>query len=82
MGCSGWTKYGNQRLEASCKRALFFDNDSYKSIKTILTQGLETNDPMQEQQKSSGKVALPREASYLRSCADIEPNNITREASI
>jgi transposase len=75
-------KYGNQRLEASCKRALFFDNDSYKSIKTILTQGLETNDPMQEQQKSSGKVALPREASYLRSCADIEPNNITREASI
>src|SRR3546814_14082913 len=34
-------KYGSQRLEAACQRALSFENDSYRSLKGILAQGLE-----------------------------------------
>src|SRR3546814_1749596 len=29
-------KYGSQRLEAACQRALSFENDSYRSLKGIL----------------------------------------------
>lgn len=59
-------KYGSSKLEASCKRALFFDNDSYKSIKAILGKGLEADDPILDKQRSSSKVVLSKEASYLR----------------
>jgi len=34
-------KYGNARLDAACKRALSFQSGYYKSIKSILQQGLE-----------------------------------------
>lgn len=33
---------GDERLEAACERALRFDEASYKSVKRILQQGLET----------------------------------------
>lgn len=34
-------KYGNSRLDAACKRALSFQSGYYKTIKSILQQGLE-----------------------------------------
>ena len=33
---------GEERLEAACDRALRFDEASYKTVKRILQQGLET----------------------------------------
>jgi hypothetical protein len=34
-------KYGLSRLEDACKRALFFENPRYGTVKSILTQGLD-----------------------------------------
>jgi hypothetical protein len=34
-------KYGISRLEAACKRALFYDNPKYRTVKSILAQGLD-----------------------------------------
>lgn len=34
-------KYGNARLDAACRRALIFQSAHYKTIKSILQQGLE-----------------------------------------
>ncbi len=34
-------KYGKKRLEAACKRALFYDNPRYQTVKTILAKGLD-----------------------------------------
>jgi hypothetical protein len=34
-------KYGNARLDAACRRALVFQSAHYKTIKSILQQGLE-----------------------------------------
>ncbi len=34
-------KYGHKRLEDACRRALFFDNPRYGSVKTILKKGLD-----------------------------------------
>lgn len=33
--------YGAERLEAACRRALAFDNPRYRTVKTILNQGLD-----------------------------------------
>lgn len=34
-------KYGHERLEAAARRALFFDNPRYRTVKTILKKGLD-----------------------------------------
>jgi len=34
-------KYGQRRLEAACHRALFYDNPKYRTVKSILAQGLD-----------------------------------------
>jgi transposase len=34
-------KFGQKRLEAACKRALFFDNPKRRTVKSILDQGLD-----------------------------------------
>jgi len=34
-------KYGASRLEAACHRALFYDNPKYRTVKSILAQGLD-----------------------------------------
>jgi len=34
-------RFGDERLEAACARALYFDDPMYKTIKRILVQGLE-----------------------------------------
>jgi hypothetical protein len=36
-------KYGSFRLESACRRALFFDNPRYRTVKSILEQGLDQN---------------------------------------
>ncbi|WP_373500595.1 IS21 family transposase [Desulfococcus sp.] len=42
QGVIGLTrKYGAMRLENACRRALFFDNVKYRSVKSILEQGLD-----------------------------------------
>jgi hypothetical protein len=33
-------KYGLERLESACKRALHFENPRYRTVKTILQKGL------------------------------------------
>jgi transposase len=63
-------KYGSQRLEAACQRALSFDNDSFRSLKGILVQGLEAEHIQKEQQT---KNVLPRQASYLRQSHEFQP---------
>lgn len=55
-------KYGRDRLEAACERALSFDNMTYRSLKRILAQGLEKR----EDDQDKGKRCLYRESSYLR----------------
>lgn len=42
-------KYGAARLEAACARALHFDNVQYRTVKSILKQGLDQA-PLYEQQ--------------------------------
>ena len=37
-------KYGEERLEQACARAIHFNSVSYKSIKNILKKGLEGED--------------------------------------
>ena len=37
-------KYGDQRLNRACARAMAFDNTQFKSIKRILDQGLDLQD--------------------------------------
>jgi transposase len=63
-------KYGSQRLEAACQRAMLFENDSYRSLKGILVQGLETQDA---QKGIEIKSVLPRHASYLRGRHEFQP---------
>lgn len=41
--------YSHERLEAACKRALEIDGCSYKSIKSILKNGLDLQDPQPSQ---------------------------------
>jgi len=40
-------KYGAERLETACRRALFFDNPRYRTVKTILKKGLDQQ-PVQQ----------------------------------
>jgi len=47
-------KYGAQRLEAAARRALFFDNPRYQTVKTILNKGL---DQQPDQQSLFGSLA-------------------------
>ena len=43
-------KYGAARLEAACTRALYFDNVKYRTVKSILHQGLDQG-PLYDQPK-------------------------------
>jgi hypothetical protein len=38
-------KYGNQRLNAACQRALDYGDPAYKTVKGILKQNLDQEDP-------------------------------------
>jgi hypothetical protein len=41
-------RYGVQRLEAACERALRFDNARYRAVKTILEKGLDQLPPARQ----------------------------------
>ena len=53
-------KFGDQRLEAACRRALAHDDPNYKTVKRILTQGL-------EQEPERIPVMLPPATTFARS---------------
>jgi transposase len=57
-------KFDDQRLEAACQRALHFDDPAYKTVKRILTQGLE-NRPLPEVVTASEATAFVRSAEEL-----------------
>jgi transposase len=57
-------KFGDQRLEAACQRALFFGDPAYKTVKYILTQGLE-NEPLPI------VVTLPAATTFVRSAEEL-----------
>jgi len=42
--------YGDERLEAACRRALTLGALSYKSIESILRKGLDRSTPPQQQE--------------------------------
>jgi hypothetical protein len=57
-------KFGDERLEAACQRALHFGNPAYKTVKRILTQGLET-------QLLAEPAVLPADALFARSAEEL-----------
>ncbi len=64
------TKYGSDRLNAACKRALDFDNPRYRAVKSILEKGLEQHDDLKEQELPKvyqGKSVFCRNPSTLAS---------------
>lgn len=52
-------RFGDERLEAACQRALTFGDPGYKTVKRILTQGL-------EQQPVPIPVELPPAKTFAR----------------
>jgi transposase len=57
-------RFGPERLEAACQRALQFDDPAYKTIKGILTQGL-------EEQPVPAVVTVPAASAFVRSAAEL-----------
>jgi transposase len=57
-------KFGNERLEAACQRALRFDDPAYKTVKRILTHGLE-NQPLPD------VVIAPEATIFVRSAEEL-----------
>jgi transposase len=57
-------KFGNERLEAACQRALRFDDPSYKTVKRILTQEL-------EDQPLPDVVTAPEATLFVRSAEEL-----------
>lgn len=57
-------KFGDERLEAACERALYFGDPAYKTIKRTLTQGLE-NEPLPTPVPSPEATAFVRSAEEL-----------------
>jgi len=53
-----------ERLEAACRRALAFDDPSYKTIKRILAQGLEA-------EKQVPPVTIPVATTFARSAEEL-----------
>jgi hypothetical protein len=57
-------RFGEQRLEAACQRALTFNDLSYKTVKRILEQGL-------DQEAAPIPVTLPAATTFARSTAEL-----------
>jgi len=57
-------RFGADRLEAACRRALVFDDPSYKTIKRILVQGLEAEKQVQP-------VIIPPATTFARSAEEL-----------
>ncbi len=57
-------RYGEERLEAACRRALAFGDPGYKTVKRILSAGL-------EQQPVPVVVELPAATTFARSTEEL-----------
>jgi len=57
-------KFGNERLEAACQRALHFDDPAYKTVKRILSQGL-------EREALPAHEAAPPATAFVRSADEL-----------
>jgi transposase len=57
-------RFSPLRLEAACRRALAFDDPSYKTIKRILVEGLEA-------EKQAEPLALPLATTFARSAEEL-----------
>lgn len=61
-------KYTKQRLEAACRRAMFFDSPNYTTVKSILVKELDIKDPVKYD--TSSKNYLPfkyaRDNNYFK----------------
>jgi hypothetical protein len=57
-------KFSDERLEAACERALLFGDPAYKTVKRILTQGLE-NQPVPI------SVTSPTATAFVRSIEEL-----------
>jgi transposase len=58
------SKFGDERLEDACRRALCFGDPAYKTVKRILAQGLE-NEPLPE------VVTSPEATTFVRSAEEL-----------
>jgi hypothetical protein len=58
-------RFGQERLEAACTRALRFDDSSYLTIKHILEQGLDTEDLPDTTKPLPSPMAFVRTAEEL-----------------
>jgi transposase len=59
-------KYGNTRVEAACRRALFFDAPRYDTVKRILTQNLDTLHEKEPVDSHGQRLfAFARQAGYF-----------------
>jgi transposase len=59
-----YEKFGDERLEAACQRAIYFDDPAYKTIKRILKLGLE-NEPFPV------TVSSPEASLFVRSADEL-----------
>lgn len=61
-------KYPKERLEAACRRAIFYDTPNYTSVKSILVKELDLKEPYEE--NLSTKTYLPfkyaRDSNYFK----------------
>jgi hypothetical protein len=58
-------RFGHKRLEAACTRALRFDDPAYMTIKRILEQGLDAEEPPRRATPSSKPKTFARKAGEL-----------------
>ena len=63
-------KYGPARLEAACRRALFFGNPKYRTVKSILSQGLDQVPVENDQVPLSSTYTSS--ARFLRAAAELQ----------
>jgi len=58
-------RFGAERLEAACERALHFADPSYKTVKHILVQGLE------RQKLTTEPAPSPAAKTFVRSAGEL-----------
>jgi len=65
-------KYGPVRLENACRRALFFDNVKYRSVKSILEQGLDQTALPDDSDRPSLRLTYTAAGRFIRHAGDLQ----------
>jgi len=73
-------KYGAIRLESACRRALFFDNARYRTVKSILDQGLDQRPLPDTANRLPLSSTYTDTARFLRPAAELQPDREGRAA--